>query len=175
MRPEPGQVLHFSEDPTITRFEPVPHPVSAEGVVWAVDAHHAPDYWFPRDCPRVIARAEPGSAPADTDRFLGPGVTRAHAVEYAWLEAIRTVRLYAYRLPAETFDYVHADRHAMVSAAPVTPLGPAEPVGDLFAVHEAAGVPLLVLPRLEAHWAALRASTLGWGGIRLRNALGAPF
>lgn len=171
MRPEPDQVLHFSEDPTITRFQPRPHPLDAGGLVWAVDAHRAPDYWFPRDCPRVIALAGPGSSTEDVDRFIGPGGTRAHAVEYAWLEAIRTVRLYAYRLPAGPFSHVDDDRHAMVATEPVTPLGPAEPVGDLFAVHEAAGIPLLVLPRLDAHWAALRASTLGWSGIRLRNAV----
>jgi hypothetical protein len=53
MRPEPGQVLHFSEDPTITRF--VPHVAAtaaqSQPYVWAVDGARAPDYWFPRDCP----------------------------------------------------------------------------------------------------------------------------
>ena len=46
MRPEPGQVLHFSEDPTITRF--VPRVAAGAGrpeaYVWAVDAARAPDY-----------------------------------------------------------------------------------------------------------------------------------
>ncbi|WP_305788309.1 DUF6886 family protein [Symbioplanes lichenis] len=59
MRPEPGQVLHFSEDPTITRFRP--HVAATaqqpEAYVWAVDAARAPDYWFPRQCPRAMAWA----------------------------------------------------------------------------------------------------------------------
>jgi hypothetical protein len=50
MRPEPGQVLHFSEDPTLERF--APHVAATaqqpEPYVWAVDALHAPSYWFPR-------------------------------------------------------------------------------------------------------------------------------
>ncbi len=57
MRPAPGEVLHFSEDPTITVFVPhVPRTAQVtEPLVWAVDSAIAPAYWFPRDCPRVLA------------------------------------------------------------------------------------------------------------------------
>ena len=59
MRPEPDEVLHFSEDPTITRF--VPHVAATArqpaAYVWAVDAVLAPAYWFPRQCPRAMAWA----------------------------------------------------------------------------------------------------------------------
>ena len=57
MRPEPGQVLHFSEDPSITGFAPHVAATSQqpEAYVWAVDAGQAPSYWFPRDCPRAMA------------------------------------------------------------------------------------------------------------------------
>ncbi len=44
-----GRLLHFSEDPSITRFVPhVPrtNPDHAPAV-WAIDADHAPVYWFP--------------------------------------------------------------------------------------------------------------------------------
>ena len=50
-------LYHFSEDPAIERFVPhVPptNPTEAPAV-WAIDAEHAPLYWFPRDCPRVTA------------------------------------------------------------------------------------------------------------------------
>ena len=44
--PAPGELLHFSEDPTITRFEP--HVAATaqrpEAYVWAVDAGNAPSY-----------------------------------------------------------------------------------------------------------------------------------
>lgn len=63
MRPESGQVLHFSEDPVITRF--VPHVAATaqqpEAYVWAVDHDRAPDYWFPRQCPRAPAWVEPAT------------------------------------------------------------------------------------------------------------------
>src|SRR5205807_7233101 len=75
MRPEPGQVLHFSEDPTITLFTPhvAATGVRGEACVWAVDRERAPDYWFPRQCPRAMAWTVPATTAADRDRILGPG------------------------------------------------------------------------------------------------------
>jgi Family of unknown function (DUF6886) len=74
MRPGPGEVLHFSEDPGITRF--VPHVAATaqrrEAYVWAVDAARAPDYWFPRQCPRAMAWLVPRTTSADRDLVLGP-------------------------------------------------------------------------------------------------------
>lgn len=94
-----------------------------------------------------------------------------HAVEYAWLDRIRTVELFAHRLPAEQFTPLgEPEPHAYVATRTVRPLGPPEPVGDLLAPHEAAGIGLRVLPRLGAFWAAVAASTLGFSGIRLDNA-----
>jgi hypothetical protein len=167
-------VLHFSEDPTITRF--VPHVAATarqpEAYVWAVDAARAPDYWFPRDCPRAMAWTTPETTDADRARVLGPGGgDRVHAVEYSWLDALRTVRLYAYRLPAAPFRPIGDPvRFAHVATEPVEPLGPAEPVGDLLRLHEEAGIQLRVLPNLWAFWDAVTASSLGFSGIRLRNA-----
>jgi hypothetical protein len=175
MRPEPGQVLHFSEDPTITRFEP--HVAATaqqpEPYVWAVDAGQAPAYWFPRQCPRAMAWALPSTSTADRERILGPGCgDRVHAIEYGWLEAMRTVRLYAYRLPARRFrPFGEPFPNAMVAAGPVVPLGPPELVGDLLAHHEEAGIQLRVLPNLWPFWTAVIASTVEFSGIRLRNAL----
>jgi hypothetical protein len=172
MRPEPGQVLHFSEDPTITRF--VPHVAATaqqpEAYVWAVDHGRSPDYWFPRQCPRAMAWTGPDTTAEDRDRIVGAGCgERVHAVEYGWLEAIRTARVFAYRLPAALFTPFGG--HAHVAVEPVEPLGPPEPVGDLVALHAEAGIQLRVLPNLWPFWAAVRASSLQFSGIRLRNAL----
>jgi hypothetical protein len=177
MRPAAGELLHFSEDPTIEHF--VPHVAAttshAEPLVWAVDAVQAPAYWFPRQCPRAMAWVTPTTTAADRHRILSPGSTRIHAVEYGWLEAMGTVALFAYRLPAVDFDPVDgADPHALVATVPVDPLGPPEPVGDIFALHDQAGIELRVLNNLWAFWDDVVASTLGFSGIRLRNARARP-
>jgi hypothetical protein len=173
MRPEPGEVLHFSEDPTITRFEP--HVAATaqqpEAYVWAVDAERAPDYWFPRQCPRAMAWVTAGTSSEDRLRILGPGGgERAHAIEYSWLSAMRTVRLFAYRFAASSFRSFGEHAHAVVATSPVEPLGPPEPVGDLLALHEDAGIQLRVLPNLWEFVDAAAGSSLGFSGIRLRNA-----
>jgi hypothetical protein len=178
MRPRPGEVLHFSEDPTIRQFVPRVAATSqhAEPFVWAVDESRAPDYWFPRQCPRAMAWTTESSTPADRERILGPGCgDRVHAVEYRWLDAMRTVRLYAYRLPGDRFRPIGEPvPNAVVATDPVKPLGPPDPVGNLLELHEQAGIQLRVLPNLWPFWDAVIASTLGFSGIRLRNALPRP-
>jgi hypothetical protein len=86
--------------------------------------------------------------------------------------AFRTVRLFAYRLPAERFAPIgEPEPYAQVATAIVRPFGPPEPVGNVLALHEAAGIQL---PALRPFWDAVIASTLGFSGIRLRNAGSAP-
>lgn len=176
MRPEPGQLLHFSEDPTITSFRP--HVAATaqqpEAYVWALDAVQAPAYWFPRQCPRAMAWARPSSTASDKGLILGPGGgNRVHAVEYGWLSALRTVELYVYRFAAADFrPFDDSDEpHAYVSELTVRPLGPAERAGDLLTLHEEAGIQLRVLPKLWTFWDAVIGSSLGFSGIRLANAL----
>ncbi|WP_370969772.1 DUF6886 family protein [Amycolatopsis sp. cg9] len=173
MRPAPGEVLHFSEDPTITRFEP--HVAATarqpEAYVWAVDAARAPDYWFPRQCPRALAWRVEATTPSDR-AWLGSA--RVHAIEYGWLSAVRSARLFAYRFPAAFFRPFGAHAHAMVATEAVSPLGPPEPVGDLLTLHEEAGIELRVLPNLWAFVDAASASSLGFSGIRLGNARSRP-
>ncbi|WP_329005872.1 hypothetical protein OHA18_21040 [Kribbella sp. NBC_00709] len=170
MRPAAGEVLHFSEDPTITTFRP--HVARTNGkvtpYVWAVGHDRSPDYWFPRQSPRAMAWVGPATTSEDRDRIIGAGSgTRVHAVEYGWLDAIRSVELYAYRLPADKFV---AHDAAVVATTEVQPLGPPDRVGDLFRLHEQAGIQLRVLHRLHDFWTETVASTLEWSGIRLRNA-----
>jgi hypothetical protein len=174
MRPEPGQVLHFSEDPAITRF--VPHVAAttreAEPYVWAVDAAIAPAYWFPRQCPRALVWVGRTTTAADRDRLIGAGCgERVHVIEYAWLEAMQSVKLFAYRLPAEPFrPFGEPVPHAMVATEPVEPLGPPEPVGDLLRCHADARIQLRLLDNLWTFWDEVIASTIEFSGIRLRNA-----
>ena len=168
-------MLHFSEDPTIERF--VPHVATTarqpEAYVWAVDTARAPDYWFPRNCPRAMAWTTETTTRSDRDMILGPGGGhRVHALEYRWLEAMRTVTLFAYRLPADRFmPFGSPVPHAMVATEPVEPLGPPDAVPDLFELHEAAGIQLRVLPNLWPFWEVVIRSTLGFSGIRLGQAI----
>jgi hypothetical protein len=121
-----------------------------------------------------MAWVTPSTSTVDRERILGPGCTRVHAIEYGWLDAMRSTPLYAYRLPAEPFRHLGEHDHAMVATVPVQPLGPPEPVPDLLDLHEAAGIQLRLLDNLWPYWDAVVASSVGFSGIRLRNAKPRP-
>jgi hypothetical protein len=174
MRPDPGELLHFSEDPDIEVF--LPHVAATaqqpDAFVWAVDDARAPDYWFPRDCPRAMAWVIPGTTGEDRMRILGPGGgERVHAIEHRWLPRLLDTQLFAYRFDARDFEpFGQPVPHAHVSPKTVAPLGPPEPVGNLLDLHADAGIQLRCVPGLAEFWEAVTKSTLGFSGIRLSNA-----
>jgi len=101
------ELLHVSEDPGIVRFEPrPPGPAWPDDppAVWAIERRSAAHYFFPRDCPRVCFWALPESDPAEVAHLVGPtAAPEVIAIEGGWLDRVRACRLYAYRLPPETF------------------------------------------------------------------------
>jgi len=165
----PHALWHVSEDPTLRRFVPHHEPLHAndEPLVYAVDTRHLPLYWFPRDCPRATFWAHERTTDDDVERFLdGDRERRVHAIESDWLERMRTTRVYAYRMPAATFE--RHDRF-WVSRSAVDPIDLTE-LGDLLVLHVGAEIELRIAPSLLALWDRVVASTLDFSGIRLRNA-----
>ena len=93
-----------------------------------------------------------------------------HAVEYGWLERIRTAELYAYRLDARDFRPFDETRHAHVAHTEVVPLGPPERVRNVFELYEESDIQLRALPSLLPFWDRVVTTTLVFSGLRLRNA-----
>lgn len=109
---------------------------------------------------------------ADRERVLGPHATRVHMIEYAWLKRVQAAQVFVYRFAAAEFE-PYGDTlnpHAFVARHAVVPLGPPEPIGDLLALHEAAQIEVRLGHSLLPWWRAVTASTVGFSGIRLRNA-----
>jgi hypothetical protein len=166
--------MHFSEDPTIREFAPHVAATSTDptALVWAVNASHAPSYWFPRQCPRAMAWLTGRTTADDHGRILGSTNSRVHVVEYGWLSRIQTTTVYAYRFDAADFEPYGdtADPHAYVASHAVHPLCQPQPIGDLLALHEEAGIELRLAHALWPWWQEVITSTVGFSGIRLRNA-----
>lgn len=167
-----GVLYHFSEDPSITRFEPHVAPTSseAEPLVWALEPSKSYIYLFPRDCPRVTFYAADFTTYADRERFFAHTTAeRVVAIESAWLERLSTTVLYRYELPADGFDSKDEVAGYWVSRKTVTPLS-VKPVGDLLAALISEGAELRVLPSLWPLYEGVVASTLGFSIVRWRNA-----
>ncbi|MCW2964317.1 MAG: hypothetical protein JWO17_1569 [Actinomycetia bacterium] len=162
---------HVSEDGAIARFEPrsnLEHD-SREALVWAIDSEHVPAYWFPRELPRGTFWAVDTTTDEDVERFLtGDRERRVHAIESAWLSTLRDARVFAYRLPPETFEQYGRAAGYFVSREAVEPLQVVE-LDDLIGRHAEAGIELRIVPELWPLWERVIGSTLEFSGIRLRN------
>lgn len=171
----PFALWHVSEDPSLDRFRPhVPatNP-AAPPLVWAVDTRHAPMFWFPRDCPRGCIWPVSSTTTEDRERFFGQSAAgRVHVVESGWLTRIRDCRLYAYRLPAETFRPDEVGGY-WVSEEPVEAVERVA-LDDLVGRHARAGIELRITPSLWPFWRRAAASTVEFSGMRLRNSAPHP-
>jgi hypothetical protein len=165
-------LCHVSEEYGIERFEPRPSQYTGEPVVWAIDSARLRNYLLPRDCPRVTYYAGRDTTAADLERFLGasPAVI---AVESAWLDRLRSCRLYCYQVPPETFVCIDECAGYFVSRAAVEPVG-VQAYDDLLAALLGAGVELRFVPNLWSLRDAVATSTLQFSLIRMRNAAPRP-
>lgn len=166
----PHALWHISEDPTIEVFRPHRAATALEDDewVWAIDTRHVPMFWFPRDCPRGCAWVSKRTSPADVERFFGQtDAQRIHVIEGAWLARMQACRLYAYRMPEDTFIR-HSVGGYWVSTATVEPLELVD-VGDLLQRHADAGIELRIAPTIWAWWGDVAFSSLDFSGSRLRN------
>src|SRR5262245_44350111 len=161
-------LFHVSEESGIERFEPRPSSYTDDPVVWAIDAARLRNYLVPRECPRVTYYAGRETTAADVERFLGssPAVV---AVESGWWGRLRSVRLYCYHLPPETFACFDECAGYFVSRDPVVP-ALVEVFDDPIAELLRRGVELRFVPDLWPLRGAVVASTLRYSINRMRNA-----
>jgi hypothetical protein len=147
MSPQP--LYHFSEEQAITRFEPrvsLANPTQPPAV-WAIDAEHAPLYWFPRECPRVsVWSRNDGERRAFRHRFQTTA-DRLHAIELGWLDRMRTTTLYRYDLPPASFRPWGDVSGQYIADATVEPLA-VTVFDDLLSGHVEANIELRLVPSL---------------------------
>lgn len=167
----PFALWHFSEDPSLHRFEPHVPATSPHNppLVWAVDTRHAPMFWFPRDCPRGCIWPVSTTTEADQERFFGQSAARrVHVMEAAWLDRVRAVELFAYRLPRHPFRPHESVGGYWVTDQPVEAIEQAA-VTDVIGLHAKAGIELRITPSIWPFWDHVTSSTVAFSGMRLRN------
>jgi hypothetical protein len=174
------RLFHFSDDPRIERFVPRPVQVPSERgpgrewlngpLVWAIDDWHAPMYFFPRHCPRILVWAKADTTEADRQAWFAASPARMLIhIEWAWLERVMTTPIHRYALPPDTFESLD-DAGMWVSRREVEPVA-METLADLPAAMRQAQAELRVMESLTPLRDIWR-TTLHASGIRLRNAQG---
>lgn len=167
-------LYHFSEDPQIKIFKPrrseaFPH---LNPVVWAIDEGHAPHYYFPRNCPRVIYWKNEETTKDDKERFFpNKKVDKVVVVENGWLEKIRNTVLYVYSFPDKPFEYFEEAKTAgyYISQHTVRP-AKVEVIDDLMGKLLRENIELRFTPNLQLIRNAVISSTLDFSIIRFSHA-----
>ncbi|MCB0724569.1 MAG: hypothetical protein KDC73_07665 [Ignavibacteriae bacterium] len=62
-------LYHFSDDPDIKVFSPR-RIADNPPLVWCIDEEHCVNYFFPRQCPRIIYGKSVNSSAEDIERFF---------------------------------------------------------------------------------------------------------
>lgn len=96
-----------------------------------------------------------------------------HVIEAAWLDPVRTCRLFAYRLPIEPF-WAHDEVGSYSVTTETVEAVERVEVDDLLARHAAAGIELRITPSIWPFWRRVAGSTVEFSGSRLRNAAPHP-
>jgi hypothetical protein len=161
-------LFHVSEEAGITWFEPRGIDGVAEPRVWAIDDDRLGNYLVPRDCPRVTYYARANTSRLDVERFLGIS-NAVMAFEHAWLDRVRSTRLFCYQLPPQSFELADSCAGYFVSRTPVMPLS-VRVVDDCLSELGRRRVEVRVLSNLWHLHDAVANSTLGYSMIRMRNA-----
>ena len=161
-------LFHVSEEAGIERFEARNIDGYSEPRVWTVDDDRLRNYLVPRDCPRVTYYAGADTSRVDIERFLGAS-NAVMAFEHAWLNRVRSTRLYCYQLPPQSFELADSCAGYFVSRRPVTPLS-VRVVDDCLSELGRRGVEVRVLSNLWHLHDAVAKSTLRYSMIRMRNA-----
>ena len=168
----PDYLYHFSEDPSIERFIPRPVRVgpSDEALVWAIDSAYCHQFYFPRDCPRVIISNSSHTMEDDVETFFGQTTASViAAIESRWLERLRNTAIYRYTLPSQGFELRNESAGYWVSELETRPVD-VLPIPDLLEALVDAGVELRIMPSLVPLRDAAIKSTVNFDIIRWRNA-----
>ena len=169
----PDILYHFSEDPSIERFVPRAVRVGPpdEALVWAIDRAHCHQFYFPRDCPRVIISKSPHTSAEDAESFFGhTTATVIAAIESRWLKRMLSTTIYRYTLPAVGFELRNESAGYWVCEDECRPLE-VEPIPDLMGALVDAGVDLRIMPSLVPLRDSVIESTVEFDIIRWRNAV----
>lgn len=166
-------LYHFSEEPDIRIFEPRALYTQKDepAKVWAIDAHHAPHYYFPRECPRVCIEAGESTTEDDVDMFFGmSNARRMIAIEAGWYERVRTGCIYRYSFDPADFQLFDENAGYYIATKSVAPTH-VDRMDDLITSIIQEGIELRVTSSLMPMKERVLSSTVNFSMIRMRNAV----
>jgi len=159
------RLFHVSEEANITQFVPrLPTRQDLDqsrGLVWALNEESLPNFFTPRECPRVIYRAGNQTNEADIARFFSGSHRRCVAIEHAWHSAMLSTALTIYEFDPTNFYIQDEIAGYYVSEHTEVPIGKTR-IDDLYGALFEHNVEVRLLNNLWALERVVKASTLRW-------------
>ena len=118
-------LYHFSDFGDIVSFQPRPplRHLDSEPLVYAIDAWHAPLYFFPRDCPRIALWPVPETNNNEREQFSNETSARIVIyIESQFEAAWRKSDLYRYEMNPEDGFIDTGDHGVWISRQTVQPI-----------------------------------------------------
>lgn len=160
---------HFSDDPEIKTF--VPRVIGEfPPLVWAIDEEHRVNYYFPRQCPRIIYGKSENSNAHDIEKFFkGTSAEKIITIPDYMEEELNEAVIYKYTFSEDGFELKDKIAGYYTSPHCVTPLS-VEPVSNLPGLISAAGADLRFTGDLMGlRKRILNSSIDNFSMIRLKN------
>lgn len=173
------RLFHVSEESNIQVFEPrLPTRSDLDptvGLVWAIDEKRLPNFFTPRDCPRVTYHVGPHTTESDKKYFFSSrSISHSVVVESKWFNIIQNTTLYIYEF--NTKDFVLQDDVAGYYVAKSVQYAKDKfVVSDLFSELTKLNVEIRIVDNLWDIADEVKASTLNWSLCRMANAMPRPF
>jgi hypothetical protein len=167
------RLFHVSEEPDIARFAPrIPARDDldkSKGLVWAIDERRLPNFFTPRECPRVTYHVGEQTGGEDVARFFSSSRRHAVAIEHAWFERMRATTLHIYEFDPANFTLQDACAGYYVSERTETPIGKTR-IDDLFGALFQRGIEVRLVNNLWLLRDAVVNSTLNYSICDMWNA-----
>lgn len=168
------RLFHVSEEPDITVFRPrLPSRKDLNpdvGLVWAIDEARLPNFFAPRNCPRVTYHLNENTTSDDRRKFFTSYEnTYAIVIESRWFDRMRNTTLYLYEFDPREFelqDSVTGYYVAKTTQIPIARYTVDDPMGELVRRN----VEFRVTDNLRQIAEDVQKSTLNWSLCRMKNA-----
>ena len=167
------RLFHVSEEPDIARFVPrIPlrdDLDKSKGLVWAISERCLPNFFTPRECPRVTYHVGEQTTAEDIERFFSSPRRWCVAIEHAWFERMRGTPLYIYEFDPANFYLQDACAGNYVSEQTEVPIAKTR-IDDLFGALFKRGVEVRLIDNLWVLRDAIVKSSLNYSICDMWNA-----
>ena len=173
MSASPESLWHVSDDGNIALFRPRIPSKQVPGVnmpvVRAVNTIRLPNYFLPRDCPRVTFFRTSNTTVEDATLFSAPPSGQVIVIENEWLARLLSSNLWLYELPKKHFRCLDENAGYFVSECTVEPISQRR-LTNLKIELAARNAVVRTCGQVRIFAGQIAASTLGFSIIRLHNA-----